>query len=1052
MDSLTNSVDKSIQTGTEARSLMLIFKHNNTNRGMKRFIVFLVLAIAPFTFIKAQFSISGHQATCYDSCNGSAQVQVPAGTYRYLWNTGDTVSTVSNLCSGPYQCIISDSLGNVLDTLSISVRQPLPLVLTPAILKNNPCYGDTAGYVIFNATGGTGNRYNFTWSTGYQGFLSNNDKFNLTAGNYTVTITDINGCSASTAFALMQPAPVTVSPQITNTTTCSACNGSITISATGGASSSYRYSWSNGATVMSVSNLCPGGYNLSVTDTSGCMVIANLNVFSNQGSLNVSFSSATNIDCSHRTGFLFASPAGGTAPYHYQWTTGSTTPDIFNLQAGIYHVSVTDSLGCFAVAGDTIKNLGIVITTLLQQDFRCDINSGKIEIALSQGNPPYILQWSNAANTTALNGLRPGTYTVTVTDQANCSAMKTYTVAQINNALSAQTTGNNVTCLNINNGSAFVTLTGGLPPFNYLWNTTPYQTTDTAVNMPAGNYQVRVIDAFGCSVFAGVNILSNYNNQVSTTTVIGNCDSTGSATATISAGTPPYTYLWNTQPAQTTATADNLKAGNYNVSVTDSTGCIRTGLARVQYSCIGLVTGTIFYDVNANCIIDHGEQGVGGVPVFVTNSHITFEGTTNLSGDYSIPVTATGGYKIIIGVGSSSAILQYANSACGYLEACPASDTITFLSLNDTFQNYNFGFVGSSDFDLAINAGWSPVNANHTKEYWALYANEAYITPYTNTAIISFKYDSNLIFQSGIPAPMHNASTHTLTWTVDSIPSPTFVWANRVRAFFTVPIDLPATYQLKSTFHIEPISGDCDTANNWVFTEEIAGLPVVPISKEVNPPGNLIPDDTVLTYTIHFQNTGADSVHVLRITDSLSPHLDPMSVQNIAASPLYNQFYLAPGAVLNWVFNPANLPGSNVNSLASAGFVSFTAKLKPGAQPGSTIKNHATVFMDNNTPIFTDTTVNFIAYPAAVTELSENQISVHIFPNPFKNNAQAVVDGPNNTYGFVIMDITGRVVQTITSVTSNQFILNRESLPDGVYIYRLYNNNGVVAYGKIVIE
>jgi len=989
---------------------------------------------------------------CYDSCNGSAQVNFPVGTYHFLWNTGDTVPGISNLCQGVYQCVVSDSAGAPIDTLQANLVQPAQLILSPGTIKNDACYGDTDGYVIFSATGGTGSRYAFNWSNGYQGFLSNNDKFHLAAGNYSVTITDLNSCSASAAFTISQPLPISFSPQITRPTGCNVCNGAVTIIPSGGNSPTYSYNWSNGATSHAVSQLCPGGYTLSVSDTSGCLVSMRINVIDTGSPVNISFSTVTNIDCTHSTGFLFATPTGGTVPYHYDWSTGSSAPDVFNLSAGIYSVSVTDSLGCFAVATDTIRNQGLIIHTLLQQNFRCDINTGKIEIAVSQGSPPYVLHWNNAANTDTLSGLRPGIYTVTVTDQANCTASASYDIAQENNTLSAQASATNVTCMNFNNGSASVNITGGLSPFAYLWNDALHQGTDTATGLPAGNYQVRITDAYGCLIYATTSVLNNYNSQVSTTTTIGNCDSTGSATASISTGIPPYNYAWNTSPAQTTATAGNLYAGNYTVSVTDSTGCVRTGTATIQYSCMGLVTGTVFYDANANCNQDNGEQGVAGVPVYVSNHNITFEGTTNLSGEYSIPVNEVGGYKILLGVGASSTVLQYGNSTCGYLEDCPANDSITFVTLRDTFQHYNFGFVGSNDFDLAINAGWAPEDANQHKEYWAMYANEAFISPYTQPATITMNYDPNLIFQSGIPTPVNNASAHTLTWTVDTIPSPTFTWARKVQAIFSVPVELPATYQLQNAFHINPVEGDCDTANNSVYTSEIAGLPSRPVSKEVSPAGDLEPGDSVLTYTIHFQNTGSDTAGVITVTDSLSPYLDPQSIVNIACSPLYNQFYIAPGVVLTWVFDPANLPASEVNGLTSAGFVSFTAKLKGGTGPGYTVKNYATVIMDNSGPLNTDTTSSFIAYPASVVDLPGNKAQVQVFPNPFSEFTNIKVEGLNDAYDFELLDMTGKVVRRVLSITTGWFEMNRETLGSGVYVYRICSKNNPVAYGKLIVE
>ena len=1019
---------------------------------MKRSLLPFILILAFCSGLRAQLAITGQQPGCNGLCNGSVQITGQGiHAYRYLWNTGDTLPGLTNLCAGTYQCFISDTTGTGLDTLSITLQQPASMVLDTVMVKNVACHGDSTGYVLFHAAGGTGSRYSFNWSNGYTGYLSDSTFFNLPANNYALTITDVNGCTASVAFAVMQPAAIVITSQIYNTTACNTCNGAIAINATGGSSGPFGYLWSTGETSTGISNLCTGRYSLTTTDSSGCAVITKMNVLPAQSNLSVSFSTVTNIDCHHPTGFLFASVSGNNGPVHYRWNTGSALPDIFNIQEGIYDVSVTDSSGCFAVANDTIINLGIVITTQQQHDFICDINQGQIKVSISHGNPPYSLHWSNGATTTTLNGLTPGTYTLTVTDNANCTAIKSYNISQQNSNVFLQTTGIDVSCTNTSNGMAYVKLRGGLAPYSYLWNTSPAQTSDTAVGLPVGNYQVQVTDSFGCQLSGTVTIDSNYS-QVSTTTTTANCDSLGSGTAIISAGIPPYSYLWNSQPVQTGSTADSLAIGSYIVSVTDSLGCVRRGFANIHYSCTGYVTGSVFYDANANCHMDGGENGVAGITVLATNNNVTFSGLTNLTGQYSIPVTATGTYAVITAVNSSSTILQYGSGGCGYLEFCPVNDTVTFINLKDTFANRNFGFVGTPDFDLAIQAGWTATDANRLKEYWILYANQAFIAPYTDSATITFKYDPNLTFQSGIPAPVNNTANHTLTWVVDSLPSPSWQWRNRVRAFFTVSTGIAPGYLLKNSFEIVPVNGDCDTANNSLYTEDLAGTSGTPVSKQVSPAGDITLSDSVLTYTIHFQNTGNDTAHIIKVTDSLSAYLDPRSVVTIASDPLFDQFLISPGAVLNWVFNNASLPDSTHNPAGSAGFLSFKAKLKAGTRPGYTVRNKAAVSFNNQPFMITNTTSSYIAFPLATVDLTDNPVSVQVFPNPFNSTAHILVDGIAGAWDLELVDITGRSVKSIKNVGVNHAEIEREGLSAGVYIYCIYTDHKPVAMGRLIIQ
>ena len=129
---------------------------------MRQILLLLLLAVLPGAIVTAQFTISAQQPLCYDSCNGSAHINAPTGHFHYLWSTGDTVTAISHLCAGPYQCTVSDSTGFPLDTLSITISQPALLVITPQTIKNHTCYNDTTGYVVFSASGGTGNRYSFS--------------------------------------------------------------------------------------------------------------------------------------------------------------------------------------------------------------------------------------------------------------------------------------------------------------------------------------------------------------------------------------------------------------------------------------------------------------------------------------------------------------------------------------------------------------------------------------------------------------------------------------------------------------------------------------------------------------------------------------------------------------------------------------------------------------------------------------------------------------------------------------------------------------------------
>ena len=212
---------------------------------------------------------------------------------------------------------------------------------------------------------------------------------------------------------------------------------------------------------------------------------------------------------------------------------------------------------------------------------KCHGSATGIDTAfVTGGATPYSYLWStsSAQTTHVATGLAAGSYTVTVTDSLDCIATSTVTVGQAAIIALTTSTTSTSTCA-ATDGSATVSVTsGGTSPFTYSWNSTPNQTTATATGLGAGFYTVTVTDANNCTHDTTVSVKSP-SGEVVPVTVNVSCfgGSDGSAKVTMSTGTPPYTYLWSTSPAQTTATATGLAAGSYNIEVTDAAGCKSLG-------------------------------------------------------------------------------------------------------------------------------------------------------------------------------------------------------------------------------------------------------------------------------------------------------------------------------------------------------------------------------------------------------------------------------------------------------------------------------------------
>src|SRR5690606_27924501 len=211
--------------------------------------------------------------------------------------------------------------------------------------------------------------------------------------------------------------------------------------------------------------------------------------------------------------------------------------------------------------------------TITSQDVSCyGGNDGSATVAVSYGVAPYTYTWNTTPvqNTATASNLPAGTHTVTVTDGISCSKSEPVTITQPAAPLTATISAyTDVLCFNTATGTATVNVTGGTPPYTYSWNTAPVQNTAAVSNLPIGSYTVTITDSKNCVTTTSVTISQPTDITVTTlSTSPSNCGSVGNGTATVSVtgGTTPYTYSWNTVPAQNTTMASNLAPGTYTVT------------------------------------------------------------------------------------------------------------------------------------------------------------------------------------------------------------------------------------------------------------------------------------------------------------------------------------------------------------------------------------------------------------------------------------------------------------------------------------------------------
>jgi|GEM_PF-2833020 len=580
------NMNKSVNNGFSFINMSTYGGQDNSNKIIDRYVVTtsgntgyvshdtMTWQCAPITATQATKT----NVLCYGGTTGSATVAAVPGAVSYDWApgnpSGDGTTTATGLTAGQWTCTITTSCGTSSST-TFTITQPAAALTATQSQNNILCFGNSTGSATVTPSGGSGS-YSYSWSpSGSSGATANN----LTAGNYTVTITDANGCSIQKNFTITQPAAALSATQSQQNVLCYGnSTGSATVTASGG-TGAYTYSWSpSGGSSATASNLAAGNYTVTITDVNGCSIQKNFTITQPAAALTAT-QSQTNILCfGSTTGSATVTPSGGTGSYSYSWSPSvGSGASASNLAAGNYTVTITDVNGCSIQKNFTITQPAAALTaTQSQNNILCFGNStGSATVIPSGGTGSYSYSWSPSGGSGATaSNLAAGNYTVMITDANGCSIQKNFTITQPAAALTATQSQNNILCFGSNTGSATVTPSGGSGSYSYSWSPSGGSGA-TANNLTAGNYTVTITDANGCSIQKNFTITQPAAALTATQShanVGCHGDATGSATVAVSGGTGAYSYSWSPSGGSA-ATANNLVAGNYTVTITDVNGC-----------------------------------------------------------------------------------------------------------------------------------------------------------------------------------------------------------------------------------------------------------------------------------------------------------------------------------------------------------------------------------------------------------------------------------------------------------------------------------------------
>ncbi len=701
---------------------------------------------------------------CYGGSTGAVNLTVSGGTmpYTFLWSNGSVTEDLVNVAAGVYSVTITDA-NACTTTASATVAQPAAALNGTTAVTNVACFGNATGVVNLTVTGGTA-PYTYFWSNG----AVTEDLTNITAGVYTVTITDVNSCTTVASGTVTQPAAaLSGTTSVINVACFGGATGSVNLTVTGG-TTPYSFLWSNSAVTEDLVNVAVGVYTVTITDANSCTTVASGTVTQPAAALNGT-TAVTNVACyGNSTGAVNLTVTGGTAPYSYLWSSGAVTEDLINVAAGVYTVTITDANSCTTIATGTVTQPAAALngTTAVTNVTCYGYSNGAVNLTVTGGTSPYTFLWSNGALTEDLTGVAAGVYTVTITDANSCKTTASGTVSQP--PLLIATAGNNGplcvnTALNLYAGPNGMTSYSWTGPNGFTSSAqNPVVSLNATLSM-AGIYSLLITDSNGCTASTTTSVTIIDNNTISL--------SSGAGTS-------------------------------------DQTICINTPLTNITFSTT-IATGATFSGLPA---------GVTGV---WASNVVTISGTPTESGVFNYSVTLTGGCGTIPPATGTITVNAFPVSVSIAADANPVCEG-TMVTLTATPVNggaspaYQWQVNGINVGTNANNYSYTPLNNDIVRV--TLTSDVVCATGNPSTSVpVTMIVNANPAISVTDPAPVCSPATADLTAAaVTSGSTPGLIFTYWTDAAASVSYETPATatagtYYIKGTdakgcFNIEPVS------------------------------------------------------------------------------------------------------------------------------------------------------------------------------------------------------------------------------------------------------
>jgi len=793
----------------------------------------------------------------------------------------------------------------------------------------------------------------------------------------------------------------------------------------------FSPAWSNGSTTMETLADTMGTYTVTAFDANGCAHTGSYIHGPFNPVTTITPLSCTSGDNSGKISISYDNHTFPITLADQEWSGPNgytnTGKNIEELYAGDYYVDISfDGISCGVFGPYTIGLSDIEINATIVND-PCDNNNlGRILINANGGISPYQYAWNTGSTSTIISNLEPGTYSLTVTDGGGCTTIEEYEILNLNAIPPMVQAEILSTCSGA--GHAIAEVEGGSGELDVEWSNGEMGLE--AFNLDYGENWVSVTDTFGCIAYDTVVITPIFDFELTTT--FTSCDENdGTATVTGLGAVNLPSYVWSN--GQMTPTAVNLAVGGYSVTVTDGeTACKvhRNVYVEKDPICNVKINGYVYVDdVEPDCVQDGNTLPLKFIKVLLSDGQMTF-------------TDATGYYEFTAEVGTYIVTILTEEGVHEGICIDPievnASEWGQEYSGNDFYVKWGW----KSDLEIKV----SKLNARPGFEQ-TVRISLMNVGAVPRSGTLTFVHPLVQEYLSSTPMEAsYDSGIQTVSWDFEAIPPNTF-WVYKAKLFTPVDTDLgtPLDYE----FYADPIGNDLTPENNQVECGITVTGSYDPNDKAVNPKGLgeegiISMSDSLLSYTVRFQNTGTDTAFTVLIRDTLDEDLLVQSVRPGPASHAYS-LNVKDGNVLEFLFENILLPDSFINEPASHGFVIFDALIRRDAPYGTTLENRAGIYFDFNPPIITNTVVNTLEMINATKQIQAIEFSV--FPNP-SHERITIKHDQSDSVKMTIYDLKG-IPHQHHELERNIHSINISQLPEGVYLIEMKGSKGS-AYQKLV--